>query len=337
VGVKRVMMKQSITMVMGVLCMMIVPQLAMADDAKAAAMVVSASVNEECQHIGKKLGSVSVNRCLSAGLVDSSGRSVENQAILMKEYPPLLDKRKPQARILLIGGTHGDEYASISIVFNWMKILDRYHSGLFHWHVTPLLNPDGLLLSSPSVRLNSHGVDLNRNMPTPNWQQETQAYWKKKHYDPRRYPGIAPLSEPESRWLYEEIRSFKPHAIVSVHAPYGVLDFDGPPVGPSSLGDLHLKLIGVYPGSLGNSAGIQHKIPVITVELPYAGMMPSEMQQSKMWTDLIGWLRHNVPKQETLDIQDSFDDITQTLMAEGVPLKSNHAQASNQLLHKAMP
>ena len=321
---------------MGLLClMMIMLQLAIVDDAKAASMQVSIPVAEECQRIGKKLGSVSVNRCLSAGLIDSRGRSVEKQAILIKEYPPLLDKRKPQARILLIGGTHGDEYASISIVFNWMKILDRYHSGLFHWHVAPLLNPDGLLLNRPSVRLNAHGVDLNRNMPTPNWQAKTQAYWKKKHYDPRRYPGTAPLSEPESRWLYDEIRTFKPHAIVSVHAPYGVLDFDGPPVGPNRLGDLHLKLIGVYPGSLGNSAGVQHKIPVITVELPFAGVMPSAAQQSKMWTDLIRWLRHNVPKQETLDIQGSFDDITQALMTENLHMESDHAQVNNHVKNKS--
>lgn len=272
------------------------------------------SVTEACQRIGDKLGSVSVASCLQSQLQDTGARSVKGQALLLKEYPPLLKRRKPIGRVLLIGGTHGDEYASVSIVFKWMKKLDVYHSGLFHWHVAPLLNPDGLL-QKKSVRLNAHGVDLNRNMPTPNWHEETAHYWKKTRHDPRRYPGTEPLSEPESQWLYDEIKRFKPDAIVSVHAPYGVLDFDGPPVGPQKLGALHLRLIGVYPGSLGNSAGIQHKIPVITVELPYAGIMPSPQQTSKMWTDLIHWLCYNIPKEETMTAYPLFDEIDKNMNA----------------------
>ncbi|MDQ6954060.1 MAG: M14 family zinc carboxypeptidase [Mariprofundaceae bacterium] len=277
------------------------------------------SVFDECQRIGNKLGSVSVQQCLKAGMKDTGARSVNGQALLLKEYPPLLKRRQPLGRVLLIGGTHGDEYAATSIVFKWMKILDTYHSGLFHWHVAPLINPDGLL-QRHSLRLNAHGIDLNRNMPTPNWHEETSAYWKKTGHDPRRYPGIDPLSEPESQWLYDEIRIFKPHAIVSVHAPYGVLDFDGPPVGPDHLGHLHLKLIGIYPGSLGNFAGVQHRIPVITVELPYAGIMPSRQQTSKMWTDLVHWLRYNIPKQETLAAYPLFEPIHKRMLSEQIPL-----------------
>ncbi len=287
---------------------------------------------QECSRIGHKLGSISVRECLDRALVDTGARSVRGQAILMKEYPPLSGKRKPIGRVLLIGGTHGDEYAAVSIVFKWMQTLDRYHSGMFHWHVTPLLNPDGLLLHRPSVRLNAHGVDLNRNMPSPDWYNQTAAYWKSRGFDPRRYPGAAPLSEPETQWLFEEIRSFRPDAIVSVHAPYGVLDFDGPPVGPTDIGYLHLKLIGVYPGSLGNFAGIQHEIPVITVELPHAGIMPTHRQISNMWRDLIHWLRHNIPKEKTVKAYASFDAITERLEASSPPpakRKKTQAQHSS--------
>ncbi|MDX8397757.1 MAG: M14 family zinc carboxypeptidase [Mariprofundaceae bacterium] len=274
------------------------------------------AVFDECQRIGHKLGSVSIKTCLNSQLLDTGARSVQGQALLIKEYPPI-GEREPLARVLLIGGTHGDEYSSVSLIFKWMNTLDLHHSGLFHWHVVPLLNPDGLL-KRHSERLNGHGVDLNRNMPTPNWQDKTTRYWKKTAYDPRRYPGTAALSEPESKWLYSEIRSFKPHVIISVHAPYGVLDFDGPPVGPQTLGKLHLKSIGVYPGSLGNSAGIQHHIPVVTVELPYAGIMPSQQQISKMWTDLIVWLRYNIPKQETLNAYPTFDQVTRKLLPDPI-------------------
>jgi len=275
----------------------------------------SDSVAEECTRIGNKLGSVTVERCLAIHMADTGARSVGGQAIMMKEYPPLLERRKPIARVLLIGGTHGDEYASVSVVFKWMQTLDEYHSGLFHWHVSPLINPDGLLLSSPSVRLNAHGVDLNRNMPTPDWYKSTATYWHQTGKDPRRNPGAEPLSEPESSWLYEEIRTFKPDAIISVHAPYGLLDYDGPPTAPSHIGYLNLKTLGAFPGSLGNSAGIQHEIPVITVELPSAGAMPEEEDISNMWMDLVRWLRHNIPKDVTVKAYADFDARSEGLLA----------------------
>jgi len=258
-----------------------------------------APVEQLCNEVGHKLRSVSELSCVSAGMTVSRRTSVSGRVIGMKEYPPLADKT-PQARILLIGGIHGDELSSVSIVFHWMHILNQYHSGLFHWHVLPLLNPDGLL-QQPSTRVNAHGVDLNRNFNTPDWLHASQQYWQKNtHQDPRRYPGAAPLSEPESLLLAEEIADFKPHAIVSVHAPFGVLDFDGPPAGPSSLGQLHVQLLGTYPGSLGKFAGEQLKIPVITIELPHAGIMPDQLEQSRIWMDLIRWLKIHIPKQETL-------------------------------------
>jgi len=269
----------------------------------------SAPVLRECNEIGRKLGSISVRECLNRHLEDSGAYSINGKAILIKDYPPRVN-RKPQARILLIGGMHGDEYSSVSVVFKWMQTLDRYHTGLFHWHVIPLVNPDGLL-QRHSQRLNAHGVDLNRNFPTPDWYDKTHDYWyRRTRKDPRRYPGADPLSEPESRWLYKEIRRFRPHVIISVHAPYGVLDFDGPPRGPARLGYLHTKLIGVYPGSLGNCAGVQHHIPVITVELPHAGIMPSRRNISRMWRDLVRWLKGNIPKDKTIQSYALFDEIT---------------------------
>ena len=286
----------------------------------------SPAVIEECKRIGNKLGSVSTRLCLNSQLQDSGARSVNGQAILMKEYPPL-PGREPVARVLMIGGTHGDEYSSVSIVFKWIHTLNKHHSGLFHWHVAPLVNPDGLL-QRRSQRLNANGVDLNRNMPTPDWHEKTKQYWQKTGHDPRRYPGTSALSEPEAQWLYEEIRTFKPHVIISVHAPFGVLDFDGPPVGPSKLGQLHLKLIGTYPGSLGNSAGIQHHIPVITVELPYAGIMPSQAQISRMWNDLIRWVRNNIPKHETLEALTYFDDISNSLLSQSSPTNPVKSKSS---------
>jgi len=252
------------------------------------------AVHESCIRIAKKLSSVKLNECLERKLTHSGDFSEKQSPLLIKEYPPL-NNRKPQARILMLGGIHGDEYSSVTIMFKWMTILDKYHSGLFHWQISPLVNPDGLL-QKKSQRMNANGVDLNRNFRNDSEQNSSLKYWEKRTYkDPRRYPGKSPMSERETQWIDKLIKQFKPDAIVAVHAPFGIVDFDGPHKPPSRLGSLHLHLLGTYPGSLGNFAGIQLNIPVVTVELPYAGIMPSKNEINRIWVDLVRWLKHNIP------------------------------------------
>lgn len=242
-----------------------------------------------CGEIGGKLGSVSVRDCLRQGLETTGFHSVLGRPLAMKEYPPMPEKT-PLGRILVIGGIHGDEYASVSVVFKWMDILNIHHSGLFHWHFMPLSNPDGLLRDD-SQRQNERGVDLNRNFPTADWIERAHDYWTSgTGNDPRRFPGPDPASEPEIRYLVNEIASFQPDIIISMHAPYGLIDHDGPPKAPERLGYLTLRRLGIFPGSLGNYGGVDLGIPVVTVELPYAGIMPTPNQISGMWTDLVRWL-----------------------------------------------
>jgi len=255
--------------------------------------IATPAVDKACKKISNKLGSVDYAECHTNRLTDSGYQSSLNQPLLIKEYPPL-QRRQPQARILLLGGIHGDEYSSVSIAFKWMNKLNRYHSGLFHWKVVPLINPDGLLRKH-SRRTNANGVDLNRNFLYGSDSKASLKYWKKRtRKDKRRYPGPSPLSEPETQWVTQLIKDFNPDAIVAIHAPYGILDFDGPHKAPNNLGPLHLKLLGTYPGSLGNYAGLQLGKPVITIELPYAGIMPTDAEISKIWVDLVRWLKRNV-------------------------------------------
>ena len=263
-------------------------------------------VEKQCNRIGNKLGSVSIQDCLDMELSVTEGETVKGDTILMKEYPPL-ENRQPLGKVLLIGGTHGDEYSSVSIVFKWLKILNKHHSGLFHWHIVPLLNPDGLLRKK-SQRMNGNNVDLNRNFPIPNWQDTAIKYWiEEKGKDPRYYPGPEALSEPESNWLVGHINTFRPDVIVAIHAPYGVIDHDGPRDAPNKLGSLYLSYLGTYPGSLGNFAGIQRQIPVITVELSYAGIMPSEEEIASIWRDLVAWLRKNIVEKDSSVMQGEYD------------------------------
>ena len=248
------------------------------------------TINDLCQRIANKLSSVSRHECNSLDLQESGELSRTGQQLAYRDYPPIGDK-KPLGKILFIGGIHGDEYSAVSVTIKWMHILKRFHSGAFEWRFIPLLNPDGLLRKK-SQRMNDNGVDLNRNFPTNSWD-ETLDYWDKKtEKNKRRYPGPYALSEPESSMLYEEIMTFQPDVIISVHAPHGIVDFDGPKkTAPQKLGDLNLKLLGTYPGSLGNYATLFGEMPVVTLELKHAGIMPSKGQISLIWTDLVRWLR----------------------------------------------
>ncbi len=261
-----------------------------------AAAPASDPVHETCSRIARKLASVGLRECLARGLQPGGAHSVQGTPILVREFAPIAG-RPPLARVLLVGGIHGDEYASVSIVFKWLRILERHHSGRFHWRVAPLMNPDGLLRRK-SQRVNARGVDLNRNFPTPNWHRESARYWERTGRNPRRYPGASPLSEPESRWLANEIRVFAPDVVLAIHAPYGIVDFDGPPLAPKRLGSLYLRLLGIYPGSLGNYAGVQGRLPVVTVELPHAGIMPKAREVRRIWRDAISWLFKRFPERE---------------------------------------
>jgi len=254
------------------------------------------SVDQACEKISSKLASVSYQECTGFNMGKSGYSSLKGFPILIEEFPPL-PNRKPKGRILLIGGTHGDELSSISIVFKWMETLQKHHSGLFHWRIAPLMNPDGALLKKHN-RLNANGVDLNRNFLIPQ-SHDTAAleYWKSRtNKNKRRYPGPYPLSEPETYWLFKEIESFKPDVIISVHAPYSLVDYDAPnrENAPQRIGYLRKNLMGTYPGSLGNYAGMHLGIPVITLELPHAGIMPNNAQISNLWTDLVRWLIRNI-------------------------------------------
>ncbi len=256
----------------------------------------SATVDSVCKKISNKLASVSYKECSVLQMAPTGHSSVNGVSLLIKEYPPL-NQRKPRGRILLVGGTHGDELASISIVFKWMHTLEKHHSGLFHWRINPLMNPDGAL-QPRHQRTNANGVDLNRNFATPESKNGAALdYWRVKTYEnERRYPGPFPLSEPETNWLHQEIDQFKPDVVIAVHAPYSLVDYDAPSRknAPRRIGHLYKNLMGTYPGSLGNYAGIYLGVPVVTLELPHSGIMPTKQQISRLWTDLVRWLIRNV-------------------------------------------
>ena len=254
-----------------------------------------------CDEFVAKLPNVKRALCESAALQPSAARSVKGRTLWVRDIKPddaaPGSAPQPMRRVLVIGAIHGDELSSASLALQWIRLASQAPADMpqpVHWRFIPALNPDGLF-NQPPRRVNASGVDLNRNFPTPNWERDAKTYWEKRtRKDPRRYPGPKPLSEPESKFLHDEMQRFKPNLIVSIHAPYGVLDFDGPAkegfVPPSRLGRLYLDQVGIFPGSLGNYGGIHKGIPVVTIELPNSTRTPLDAEMRQMWLDLLRWM-----------------------------------------------
>ena len=250
-----------------------------------------------CDEFVARLPNLKRSLCEAAKLQASAARSVKGRTLWTRDIKPV----NATLRVLVIGGIHGDEMSSASLALQWIQLAEQAPVDMpqaVYWRFIPALNPDGLF-NRPPRRVNANGVDLNRNFPTPNWDRDATVYWAKRTgNDPRRYPGVKPLSEPESQFLQEEMQRFKPQLIVSIHAPYGVLDFDGPAkegfVPPSKLGRLYLDQVGIFPGSLGNYGGVHKGIPVVTIELPDATRTPLEAETRQMWLDLLRWMSERI-------------------------------------------
>lgn len=257
-------------------------------------------VEDWCDALGKRLFSVSADACRSHAFVAAPERTPRGNALvhLDIEAAPAGEASAPAKRVLIVGGIHGDELTAVSSVFGWLEWIGEADAAPYRWRIIPSANPDGLLVR-PSTRVNANGVDLNRNFETPDWERDARKYWiHRTGRDPRRNPGTAAGSEIETRWLQDQIEAFKPDLIISLHAPYNLLDYDGPVPQPLRFGRLALNRLGVYPGSMGNYCGLHKQIPVITIELPSATSMPSQRDQLAIWQDMLKWMKQYIASTE---------------------------------------
>jgi len=189
---------------------------------------------------------------------------------------------------LVLGGVHPDELTPINLAFRFAQALQK-DAALFAQHrvvVAPLVNPDGFFMF-PARRTNANGVDLNRNFATRDWWSSAMRWWKqRRNSDPRHFPGAAPDTEEGTRFQVDLMTRFEPDKVVSIHAPLGFLDYDGPGDNKrQNLSSLEKKARDLayvvsrnsnnyrvldfvfYPGSLGNFAGNERKVPTVTLEL----------------------------------------------------------------------
>lgn len=167
--------------------------------------------------------------------------------------------------ILFIGVFHGEEPEGEPLIYNLIDEIEKNPELIKDNKILfiPCLNPDG---KQYNTRGNCHGVDLNRNFPTKNWQlsKEKDGF----------YSGTAPASEIETKFLIKIIEENKPDLIITLHTPYKIVNYDGPAKEIaekiSELNSYPVQNDIGYPtpGSFGTYAGVERNIPVITLELP---------------------------------------------------------------------
>lgn len=255
-------------------------------------------IKEYCQVLDKEFEKYSwgSSHCQSTPWIFVR-KSLKNFPIMWATFG--LDPETPGEKdiTLIMCGVHGDEITPVKFCFDIIENAKMNQENYIKEKrvvlVAPLVNPDSFIIKKPS-RTNSRGVDVNRNFPTNDWALKAHKIWKNINgKDPRRYPGDKPLSEAETIFQVNLIRRYKPNKIISVHAPLTLLDYDGPEkimansdnqknekntVGKkanSLLIEMGQKAKGYkirdfpfFPGSLGNWAGNERKIPTFTLELP---------------------------------------------------------------------
>lgn len=174
------------------------------------------------------------------------------------DFELLGNKKNP--KVLVIGVFHGDEPQGKFLVQKYLE-----QSSETNLLFIPCLNKFGF---ENNIRTNKNGVDLNRNFPTKNWELTAKNEF---------YGGENPASEDETKFIIDVVEKFNPEIILTLHAPFKVVNYDGAknqkeldlieqiskimeyPVEPS---------IGYpTPGSFGTWAGVENGILTITLEL----------------------------------------------------------------------
>lgn len=186
------------------------------------------------------------------------GKSVEGQTI-----PSYKTEATKGDHLYLMAGTHGDEVEGVYVVqqlFTWLKEQDISLPLI----VLPILNVDGHRVQS---RVNSNGVDLNRNYPSKDWTKEARAA--------KYNPGTHPLSEPENVYLDKLFKKYPPRLIISVHSWKPLINYNGDCKDVAEFLHQHNNypicddIEGhPTPGSLGEYGPQEYNCPVLTFECP---------------------------------------------------------------------
>jgi protein MpaA len=193
--------------------------------------------------------------------------------------PPGYAKPRPPA--LLFGAIHGDEAVTQLMLERLADELVERPPGRDTW-IVPCVNPDGVIAGT---RNNANDIDLNRNFASTSWGTQRR---------PSYNPGAAAEDQPETQALVALIDQVAPHRIITVHATYRMVNWDG--TGEQLANDMAERCgypvehdMGYpTPGSFGTKYGVERNLEVITLEVPYLTI------DERAWTECRTALRWSV-------------------------------------------
>ena len=172
-----------------------------------------------------------INSCyLTGGRVSYVGETYAGYKI------PMVTKGASDVGVLVIGCIHAREYVTSFLL---TRLLAEYH-GEMRVDVVPMLNIDGYILSKKGVNVfpmkmkdrqalirmnggsgdfslwkaNIRGVDLNTNFPAKWGEGESNVFSPSS----ANYVGIEPLSERETRLIYDKMKSGNYALVVCYHS-----------------------------------------------------------------------------------------------------------------------
>lgn len=223
----------------------------------AAVLIACANPHSDSPPGSSGISMTSTHKAYESGSVwQVAGTSVQGRPI------QILTLGQGPRKVLYVGGIHGDEaegsHTTAALPGEFLA------SGLAKTVTLTLVddvNPDGRVWGT---RGNANDVDINRNFPATNFDGTF------------RESGETPLSQPESRALFDVIERTRPELVVVMHSWDGrqFINFDGPARAiaerfstTSGLPLAESSSFSPTPGSLGSYLGRDRRVPLITIEL----------------------------------------------------------------------
>jgi protein MpaA len=178
---------------------------------------------------------------------------------------------KPAPEVLILGGVHGDESEGVVCAYGVLNALGGTFPYRMNLTLVPAFNLDGVIAKT---RVNGNGVDLNRNLPSNDWNPQA--------FNDRYPPGPFAGSEPENQALVKFLEARKPRWILSLHSWKPLLNINGEcrPEAEAihALTGYSIEPSIGYPtpGCLGTYAGLERAMPTLTYEVE-RGLEPREV------------------------------------------------------------
>lgn len=168
----------------------------------------------------------------------------------------------PGPHVLILGGVHGDETEGVVCAEGLRAHFTAHAPRGFRLTLVPTFNADGV---SKNTRLNGRGVDLNRNLPTRDWNPQA--------FNDRYPPGPFAGSEAENQALIQFLEQDPPSLILSLHSWKPLLNINGD-CRPEAEAIAALTGYAIEPsigyptpGCLGTYAGLERPMPTLTYEI----------------------------------------------------------------------